>query len=163
MTTLQSTDIYQAVQYFEQTRSRVIEVTRGLSEAQWRFKPAPDRWSIQQNLEHMVIVEERVLGPIREQLAQASAPAADRDHQVVDRIIFEDFPDRSIKAKAPEFIEPTGQWLLSESLDRLSRNYERLTAFVETHTICATTSWSHRRCGSSPTERTKSWMGTSGH
>jgi len=136
MTTLESTDIHQAVRYFEQTRGRVIEATRGISEAQWRFKPAPDRWSTQQNLEHMVIVEERVLGPIREQLAQAPGPPADRDYQVVDRIIYEQFPDRSIKAKAPEFIEPTGQWSLADSLNRLSRNYERLTALVEsTHDL----------------------------
>ena len=136
MTTLQSTDIDQALRYFEQTRSRVKEVITGLSEAQWRFKPAPDRWSISENLEHMVIVHERILGPIREQLAQAPAPPADGDHQVVDRIIFEKVPDRSIKAKAPDFMEPIGQMSLPDSLDRLSRNYERLTAFVEsTHDL----------------------------
>jgi hypothetical protein len=40
-------------------------------------------------------------------------------------------PDRSIKAKAPDFIQPKGEWTLPAALDRLSRNYERLTGFVE--------------------------------
>jgi len=131
MTTLPFTDLNQARQYFGQTRNRVIEVTTGLSDAQWRFKPAPDRWSIAENLEHMVIVQERVLGPVREQLAQAPPASADRDYEQVDRIIVEKIPDRSIKAKAPDFIQPTGQWTPLAALDRLARNYERLTGFVE--------------------------------
>lgn len=43
----------QGQQYPEQTRSAVIGATRGLSEAQWKFKPAPDRWSISEIVEHM--------------------------------------------------------------------------------------------------------------
>jgi len=79
MTTLESTDLDQARQYFDRSRGRVVEVTTGLSNEQWRFKPAPDRWSIAEILEHMVIVHERVLGRVREQLPQAPAPPADRD------------------------------------------------------------------------------------
>jgi hypothetical protein len=132
MTTLESTDLDQARQYFGQTLNRVHQVASGLSDAQWHFKPAPDRWSIAENLEHMVIVQERVLGPVREQLAQAPAPPAGRDCPMLDAIILEKIPDRSIKAKAPDFIEPTGQWALLPTLDRLYRNYERLIALVET-------------------------------
>ena len=131
MTTLESTDIDQARQYFEQTLSRVAGVTTGLSDAQWRFKPAPDRWSIAENLEHMVIVQERVLGPVRDQLAHAPAPPASHNCQQIDAIIPEKIPDRSIKAKAPDFLNPTGLWAQPEALERLFRNYGRLAAFVE--------------------------------
>jgi hypothetical protein len=133
MTTLQSADLDQARQYFDYTRGRVIDVTAGLSESQWKFKPASDRWSIAELLEHMVMVQERFLGPICEQLAQAPAPPVDRDNRQIDAIVFERIPDRSIKAKAPEFIEPTGTWTLPAALDRLSRNYERLSEFVESN------------------------------
>ena len=34
-----------ALQYLETTKKNVLEATKGLSEAQWNFKPAPDRWS----------------------------------------------------------------------------------------------------------------------
>jgi len=131
MTALLSTDLDQAREYFEHVRSRVIEVTKGLSDAQWKFKPAPDRWSIAENLEHLVIVQERVLGPIREQLAQAPPPPAGTDYRHIDAIVLEKIPDRSVKAKAPSVIEPTGEWVLAPTLERLSRNYERLAAFVE--------------------------------
>jgi len=131
MTTLESTDLDQAQQYFNATRSRIIGATTGLSDAQWRFKPSPDRWSIAENLEHMVIVQERVLGPVREQLAQAPAPPAERNAGQVDAIVFEKIPDRSIRAKAPDFVQPTGLWTLPMTLDRVFRNYQRLTEFVE--------------------------------
>ena len=83
-----------------------------------------------------MIVQERILGPIREQLAQAAAPQADRDYQLLDRIVLERIPDRSIKGKAPDFLQPTGQWSPPAALDRLFHNYKRLTAFVEsTHDL----------------------------
>jgi hypothetical protein len=41
-----------ALQYLESTKTNVLEATRGLSEAQWNFKPAPDRWSVAQVMEH---------------------------------------------------------------------------------------------------------------
>ena len=35
-----------ALQYLETTKKNVLEATKGLSETQWNFKPAPDRWSV---------------------------------------------------------------------------------------------------------------------
>ncbi len=40
-------------------------------------------------------------------------------------------PDRTIKAKAPDFIQPAGLLSPSQSLDRISRSYERLAQYVE--------------------------------
>lgn len=132
MTTLESTEIEQALQYFDETRNRAIEVTSGLSDQQWFFKPSPGVWSIAEILEHMVIVHERVFGPLRERLAQAPGPESGRDNQNIERIIFEKFADRSKRANAPEWTLPTGQLNPRVALDRLLRNYERLTGFVET-------------------------------
>jgi hypothetical protein len=130
MPTLPSTDIDQALEYFDRTKKRIFEVTTGLTDTQWHFKPAADRWSIAENLEHMVTVEERILGPIRELLAQAPPPPAAFDSALVDQIIFEKIPDRSNKVAAPEFINPSGQLSPADALERLSRNYQRLSEYV---------------------------------
>jgi hypothetical protein len=42
-----------ALQYLESTKKDVLEATKGLSEAQWNFRPAPDRWSVAQVMEHV--------------------------------------------------------------------------------------------------------------
>jgi hypothetical protein len=132
MNTLEATELDQAREYFNQTHDRVLAVTQGLSEAQFRFKPAPDRWSIAEILEHMVMTEERILGPVRELLAQAPAPPADHDCRLIDSIVFSKIPDRTIRAKAPEAIQPTGQWTLAATCHRFSANYRRLHDYVAT-------------------------------
>ena len=45
--------------------------------------------------------------------------------------MLEKIPDRSIKAKAPDYIQPTGLLTLRDALDRLFHGYERLTECVE--------------------------------
>lgn len=130
MALLQSTEIDQALGYFDRTHKRVLSVTSGLSEAQWKFKPAPDRWSIAENLEHMTIVQERILGPVIGGLAQAAPAPADHDCAVVDAIVFEKIPDRSVRAKAPEFIHPGDQCNPVDALARFARNYQRLAELV---------------------------------
>ena len=47
-----------ALQYLESTRRDVLDATKGLSEAQWNFKPGPDRWSVAQVMEHIAAAED---------------------------------------------------------------------------------------------------------
>jgi len=117
--------------YLEQTRNGVIGATKGLSPAQWNFKPAPDRWSIAEIVEHIVVTQELVLGPLRDQLAKAPPPL-ERNNKHVDAIIINQFPDRTIKVKAPEVLQPTSRWSPEEAMQRLVANYSRLVEVLET-------------------------------
>jgi multidrug efflux pump subunit AcrA (membrane-fusion protein) len=119
-------ELDQARLFLQQTQSALVGATKGLSEAQWKFKPAPDRWSVAENLDHIVLVQERVLGPILDQLANAPAPAADHDYVHVDAIVIHQFSTRLNKFPAPEFIHPIDQIAPGELLNRLSANYARL-------------------------------------
>ena len=47
-----------ALQYLESTKKDVLDATKGLSEAQWNFKPGPDRWSVAQVMEHIAAAED---------------------------------------------------------------------------------------------------------
>lgn len=131
MPTLVATDVEQARQHFAATRKLVQDATAGLTDAQLRFKPAADRWSIAEILEHMVIVHGRVLTRVLEQLPQGPAPAADRDSQLLDTIVIEKIPDRSVKAKAPQLTQPTGTMPALAALEAIFRNHERLMSLLE--------------------------------
>ena len=131
MPTLQTTEIGQALEYFDRTQKRLSDVTKDLSEAQWHFKPAPDRWSVAENLEHLVLVHDRILGPVREQLAQAPAPPAGHDTALIDSIVYERVPDRTNRANAPEFLHPTGRMAPAEALARIPGDYRRLAEILE--------------------------------
>jgi len=126
------TDLDHARLYLQQTQSLAAGATQGLSLAQWNFKPAPDRWSIAEIVEHMVLAQDLVLGPVRQQLAQAPAPPRGDDHERVDAIVINRMPDRTAKFQAPDFLQPTGRWTPAESMERLRRYYTELTKYLET-------------------------------
>ena len=128
---LTSLEIDQAKLYLQQTRNGVIGATKGLSDAQWKYKPAPDRWSIAEILEHMMLTQELSLGPIREQLAKAPGGSLERDTKTVDAVVVNQLPDRLSKFQAPEFLQPTGRWIPAEALDRFNKDYARLTEYLE--------------------------------
>jgi len=119
-------ELDQATLFLQQTQNALVGATKGLSEKQWKFKPAPDRWSIEENLHHIVLVQDRVLGPILDQLADAAAPPPDRDYAQVDAIVINQFPTRLNKFPAPEFIHPADRITPGELLNRSSANYTQL-------------------------------------
>ena len=127
-------ELDQARLFLQQTQNAVVGATKRLSEAQWKFKPAPDRWSIAENLDHIVIVQERVLGLILDQLANAPAPPIDLDYQAVDALVINHFSTRLTKYPAPEFVRPLDQVAPIEVLNRLTVNYARLTGCLESVT-----------------------------
>ncbi len=130
---LTSAELENGRRYMEQTRTSVTDATRGLSAAQWSFQPGPGRWSIAEIVEHVVIVQERVLGPIMEGLANGGAPGY-ADPKEVDAIVLDRFPERTLKFPAPEAVRPAGRWTPAEALDRLIANYRSLTGRLESST-----------------------------
>src|SRR2546429_278201 len=69
---LTATDCEQALRYLAETRRGIVEATKGLTEAQWQFKPAPDRGSAAEVVEHLVLIEAMVQG-ILAKIGQAPA------------------------------------------------------------------------------------------
>ena len=66
-------DKERAVAYLEKTKNGVVDATKGLSDAQWNFKPAPDRWSIAEVVEHLAAAEDMIRGLVQEQVMKSPA------------------------------------------------------------------------------------------
>ena len=66
-------DKEKALKYLESTKKNIEDATKGLSEAQWNFKPAPDRWSVAEVMEHIAATEDRLQGLIVTQVMKAPA------------------------------------------------------------------------------------------
>lgn len=129
--TLTAQELDQARLFLEQTKNAVVGATKGLSEAQWGFKPAPDRWSIAENLAHIVMVQERVLGPILDQLADAPPPSPGLDYELVDAIVINQFPNRLTRFSGPASVHPASEIAPAELLSQLATNYARLAERLE--------------------------------
>ncbi|HUK53533.1 MAG TPA: DinB family protein [Candidatus Binatia bacterium] len=106
-----------AARYLAATREAVKGEVQGLSEAQWNFKPAPDRWSIAEVMEHIAIIE----GRIREIIGgMESAPADTRegDPRQVDGFVLAEVPQRYPRVQAPPRVSPIGKWAGPAALEQ---------------------------------------------
>lgn len=99
-----------ALQYLETTKKNVLESTKGLSEAQWNFKPAPDRWSVAQVMEHIAAAEDYIRGLVQEQVMKSPAGDPARDWKKTDDGVLAMVPDRTNKIQAPEPLVPTNRF-----------------------------------------------------
>jgi len=107
---LSSADRERAVQYLETTKQGVIDATAGLSEAQWNFKPGPDRWSVAEVTEHIAAAEGNLRGMITEKVMTAPPRPEGEDVKAIDDLVTTAVPDRSQKRQAPEPLKPTNRF-----------------------------------------------------
>jgi hypothetical protein len=123
-----------AVAELESSRKAFLEATSGLSEAQWNFKPAPDRWSVAECAEHIGVTEAFILNLITEQALKGPAEPEKRAQvQGKDTSMMAMAVDRSAKFKAPESIQPTRRWATSGDITKnVLENRARMIAFVNT-------------------------------
>jgi DinB superfamily len=98
-----------ALAYLESTKKGVLDATKGLSEAQWNFKAAPDKWSVAECVEHIAAAEDFIRGMAVDKVMKAPA-APDRDTAKIDAGIMAMIPDRSQKAQAPDALKPTNRF-----------------------------------------------------
>jgi DinB superfamily len=66
-------ELEQYHQQFEQIASEAQELTAGLTEAQFNWRPSPDQWSIEECLSHLTMVGQAELLAIEAAIDQAKA------------------------------------------------------------------------------------------
>ena len=106
-----SADAAELVEMYYADSHTILKAVYGLSEDQWNFKSSPDRWSIAEVLEHIVLADTWGLetmkkeGADREMSADAVAAAEEQEAGLVATL-----KDRSQKFEAPPPFQPTGSF-----------------------------------------------------
>ena len=114
-----NTELIQALQ---DSSAELIAAAQSIPEALTKTKPAPDRWSALDCVEHIVITEGRFFGWL-ENPQPDPAPPENKDKEAM---IAQRLSSRDQKAQAPEPARPTGRFAtLDEALDefRLRRTH----------------------------------------
>ena len=121
-----------AIKHLEKTRADVLAATKGLSEAQWNFKPAPDRWSVAEVTEHIAAAEDFLMDMVRDKVMKAPARTETEDVKALDELVLKQIPDRSHKAQAPEPLKPTNRYgSPKESLKHFRESRAKTIAFLK--------------------------------
>ena len=122
-----------AVKYLEKTREKVLEATKGLSQAQWNFKQAPDRWSVAEVTEHIAAAEDFLMAMIVNTVMKAPARTETVDLKALDELVLEKISDRSNKVQAPEPLRPSNKFgTPTESLKHFKESRARTIVFLKT-------------------------------
>lgn len=116
------------IQHLKKSEKIVKDATRGLSPEQWKFKAAPDKWSVQECVEHLTLAEEfglQFMGDI------LKSPPGKLQNE--DAAFYKANVDRSKKFPAPEQIRPTGRWPDPQALlKEFSARRKKTIQYVET-------------------------------
>lgn len=118
-------------QHLSQSRELLRQAVNGLSAEQRSFRPAADRWSVADCIEHLTIVENFTLKSIQQLLGQP--PAGTPDTSGKDQIILDNVPARKTRVKGPEAVMPTGRWPdFDDLLAQFEAVRQRSIGFAET-------------------------------
>jgi hypothetical protein len=124
--TLTSVDRTRMVRELEESNQHFLAAINGLSEAQWRFKPAPTRWSIAEVAEHLALVDQGIGGAIRTQ--QQTIPKFTADSAAkLEAAVRELYGNRTRKMNSPEGFVPTGRFATQADLVSAYNDARRAT------------------------------------
>jgi hypothetical protein len=127
-TTLSAGERDVALKSLQSTRDAFLKSIAGLSEKQWRFKPAPDRWSIAEVSEHIAVAESKIFGLVQGTIMVSPVnPEKRAEVAGKDEIVLERVPDRSHKVQAPEFLKPTNRWATREDVIKAFEDSRKAT------------------------------------
>lgn len=128
---LSATDKDEGMAQLNRTRAMLMEATKDLSDAQWNFKPAPDKWSILEVLEHIVLTEDALRGNIVNNVLRAPVTNTSAAAKADDGTVLSAVSDRSTKAKAPAELVPTGRWSAKEAQAEFLKSRKRTLALLQ--------------------------------
>jgi hypothetical protein len=93
----------------ERSRTVFLEAIADVTtDAQWNYKPAPDRWSVGECAAHIIAAEEYFRQNVAAALKAPALPAAQQS-TAGDAMLTKMIRDRSQRFQAPAGLEPTGK------------------------------------------------------
>jgi hypothetical protein len=130
---LSADDRDRAVKYLESTKKKIIETTKGLSPAEWNYKPGPDRWSVAQVMEHLAATQDALYDRVTNKVMKAGPREKGEDVKALDQWVLTSIPDRTQKVKTREEMNPTNRYGSPQaSLQHFIESRDRIIAYVKT-------------------------------
>jgi hypothetical protein len=126
------TSVAQIIEEIDKTRERLYLRVEGLTEEQANARPGPNVWTAREIVEHLALIEDRLLRMMTMMLTKAeSAGARFADAPVeIKPFSLGKFIEsaRGEKYIAPEAVRPSGSASLADSLAKMRRSRDDLRA-----------------------------------
>ena len=125
---MEKVDREQLLRLLKASRKKLLESAEGLTDEQARMRPAEDRWSILECVEHVGQVEDTIFDAVTTKLAPSDVPAdRTREQKIISGVT-----DRSRKVASPEHVKPAGKFAsLADALAHFEQSRARSIEYVE--------------------------------
>jgi len=136
--------------YLDVRREELRVAVESIPEAQRELQPAPDRWSVAGVIEHLALLETRLIGMFKKRIAEGRAAGVGPDSDTSSVLASSDIAtllDRTRRLTAPEIIQPKASMDAESAWHALEQAREgfrstileadglALTEILETHRI----------------------------
>jgi len=120
----------QVLKWLDESHKEFFASIEGLSEAQWKWKPAPERWSVGETAEHIVLAEAMLFDNARKAMAAPANPAWEEQTKGKTEFIIRVMPSRQGKAVAPEPIVPREGLTYAQVKERFEKQRVAILKFA---------------------------------
>ncbi len=121
------------LEQLEQSKKDMLASIQGLTAAQWKFKPAPEVWSVAECAEHIILAEEYIFSGAQGVLKTPAGPRLEGATAEHDRALVAGVKDRSKKATAPEPIVPADKFATpADAAREFTARRDKTIAYVKT-------------------------------
>jgi hypothetical protein len=123
------------IKLLQDSQKEFLSLVDGLTEEQWNYKPGPDRWSVGETAEHIVLAEGGLFAFLEQAMAAPPNPDWETKTRGKTEFIEKVMVDRSHKAQAPEPIQPHGKLTHEEVIQRYKAVRAKTMKFAEENEV----------------------------
>ncbi|HUI76916.1 MAG TPA: DinB family protein [Bryobacteraceae bacterium] len=120
----------QVLTWLDESQQEFLAAIHRVSEAQWNWKPAPDRWSVGETAEHIVLAEALLFGSVREAMAAPPNPDWEEQTKGKTEFLIRVMPARQGKAVAPAPAVPRERLTSVQVKERFERQRVAIVDFA---------------------------------
>jgi hypothetical protein len=118
------------IELLNTSEKEFLQAVEALSDQQWSFKPEPDRWSVAECAEHIVLAEALLFETATKSLTDASDEKWEVTLSKTD-VLRRALPNRSTKVDAPAAIKPRQAMTRQQLMARFKEQRARALAYVQ--------------------------------
>jgi len=116
--------------YLEESRKEFLAAIDGVTAEQWKWKPAPERWSVGETAEHIVLAEALLFANVQKAISSPPNPAWEEKTKGKTEFIEKVMAPRLGKATAPEPIVPSGKMTQAQVRETFLKQREEIEKFA---------------------------------
>jgi DinB family protein len=129
--TMSAEERAKAIKLLKDSEQETLDALEKLSDEQLKFKAAPDKWSILDVCEHILLAEGLIFGAVDRALATQPNPEWETKTKGKTEFVEKAVVNRTVKVKAPEEIVPAGKLSRAEIIAKYKEARGKTLKFTE--------------------------------